>query len=378
MGYNGYISNVLHSFCLVNKLVCKDSIFLLKKMLSLQIKFRDMSEKPIVAGITQGDVNGIGYEVIIKALSDARMMEVCTPIVYGSSKTATFHRKLIKNSGDFSFRIIQQPEQRTSKTPNMINVTEDEVKTEIGKLTSVAGEQALAALKMATNHILEGKIDVLLTAPINKHNIHSQEFPFEGHTEYLAQRCKTNDYLMLMIADGIRIGTVTTHCALSELPQLIKSELIVKKIKILNTSLQQDFLCTKPKIAVLSLNPHASENGMFGKEEKNAIVPAIKEAFDAGIYVFGPYPADGFFGTGQHTKFDGILAMYHDQAMIPFKLLSYGEGVNYTAGLPFVRTSPAHGTAYEIAGKDMASADSFRKAIYYACDIYNNRKQMSL
>ena len=336
-----------------------------------------MLDKPIVAGITQGDINGIGYEVIIKALSDARMMEICTPIMYGSSKTIAYHRKLIKNTGEFSFRAIAQPEQRTTKVPNIINLTDEEVKIEMGKLTSIAGEQSLASLRMATDHILAGKIDVLVTAPINKQNIHSQSFPFEGHTEYLAQRCKTSDYLMLMIADGIKIGTVTTHCSVSELPQLITRELITKKIKILNKSLQQDFLCVKPKIAVLSLNPHASENGMFGKEEKNAIVPAIKEAFDEGIYAFGPYPADGFFGTGQHTKFDGILAMYHDQAMIPFKLLSYGEGVNYTAGLPFVRTSPAHGTAYEIAGKDIASPDSFRSALYWACDIYKNRKQNS-
>jgi len=336
-----------------------------------------MSEKPIVVGITHGDINGVGYEVITKSLSDTRMMEICTPIVYGSSKVASFHRKLIKNSGDFSFRAISQPEQRTTKSPNIINITDAEVKIELGQPTSIAGEMALASLKMATDHVLEGKTDVLVTAPISKQNIYSQAFPFEGHTEYLAKRCNTNDYLMLMIADGIKIGTVTTHCALSELSQRIKNELIINKIKILNTSLQQDFLCTKPKIAVLSLNPHAGEGGMFGKEERSAIVPAIKEVFEQGIYAFGPYAADGFFGTGQHTKYDGILAMYHDQAMIPFKLLSYGEGVNYTAGLPFVRTSPAHGTAYEIAGKDMASPDSFRKAIYWACDIYQNRKRAS-
>jgi len=334
-----------------------------------------MSEKPIVVGITHGDVNGVGYEVIIKSLSDARMMEICTPVVYGSSKVASFHRKLVKNSGDFSFRAISQPEQRTTKSPNMINITDAEIKIELGQSTSIAGDLALSSLKMATNHVLEGRTDVLVTAPINKQNVFSQSFPFEGHTEYLAQRCNTKDYLMLMIADGLKIGTVTTHCALSELSQRIKNELIVKKIKLLNTSLKQDFLCTKPKIAVLSLNPHAGEGGMFGKEERSAIIPAIKETFDQGIYVFGPYAADGFFGTGQHTKYDGILAMYHDQAMIPFKLLSYGEGVNYTAGLPFVRTSPAHGTAYEIAGKDMASSDSFRKAMYWACDIYRNRKQ---
>jgi len=334
-----------------------------------------MSDKPIVVGITQGDVNGVGYEVIIKALSDARMMEICTPIVYGSSKVAAFHRKLVKNAGDFSFRAIQQPEQCTNKTPNIINLTDAEIKVDIGQSTNTGGVQALNALKMATDHIMAGKLDVLVTAPINKHNIRSQVFPFEGHTEYLAQICNTKDYLMLMIADGVKIGTVTTHCAVSELPQLIKNELVISKIKVLDKSLKQDFLFTKPKIAVLSLNPHAGENDMFGKEEKSAIIPAIKETFDQGIYVFGPYSADGFFGSGQHTKFDAVLAMYHDQALIPFKVLSYGEGVNYTAGLPFVRTSPAHGTAYDIAGKDIASPDSFRNAIYWACDIFRNRNK---
>lgn len=338
-----------------------------------------MSEKSIVVGITQGDINGIGYEVIIKTLSDSRMMEVCTPLVYGSSKIASFHRKLIKSCGDFSFRMVQQPEQATNKAPNMINMTSADIKLDIGMSTTVAGEMAFESLKMATDHVLSEKIDVLVTAPINKNNIHSNTFPFTGHTEYLAQRCNnSSNYLMLMIADGLRIGTVTTHCAVSELPKLIKREVIVEKLDILNKSLQQDFLCVKPKIAVLSFNPHAGDNGMFGKEEKNIIIPAIQEAFNKGLYVFGPYSADGFFGSGQYTQFDGVLAMYHDQAMIPFKLLSYGEGVNYTAGLPFVRTSPAHGTAYEIAGKDMASPNSFRKAIYTACDIYQNRKRSQI
>jgi len=333
-----------------------------------------MLERLTVVGITHGDVNGIGYEVIIKTMSDARMMEICTPIVYGSSKAAAFHRKLIKNSGDFSFRIIQQPEQHTNKAPNMINITDADVKINMGLSTNTAGELAFASLKMATDHVIEKKIDVLVTAPINKYNIHSQSFPFEGHTEYFAQRCNAKDYLMLMITDGLKIGTVTTHCALSEVSGKLKKELIIDKIKILNKSLQQDFLFTKPKIAVLSLNPHGGEEGMFGKEERNVISPAIQAAFEQGIYVFGPYAADGFFGSGQHANFDGVLAMYHDQAMIPFKILSYGEGVNYTAGLPFIRTSPAHGTAYNIAGKDAASPNSFRNAIYWACDIYKNRQ----
>ena len=337
-----------------------------------------MSEKSIVVGITHGDINGIGYEVIIKTLSDSRIMEICTPVVYGASKVVSFHKKLVKSCGDFSFRNIQKIEEANGKAPNMLNITNSEVKLDIGTSTKSAGELALTSLQMATEHLINGKIDVLVTAPINKDNTYSETFSFPGHTEYLAQKFNSEDYLMLMIADKLRIGTLTTHCAISELPNMIKREAILNKIRILNKSLQHDFLCTKPKIAVLSLNPHAGDNGMFGKEEKNVIIPAIQESFNTGIYVFGPYSADGFFGTGQHTQFDGVLAMYHDQAMIPFKILSYGEGVNYTAGLPFVRTSPAHGTAYEIAGKDKASPNSFRKAIYTACDIYRNRKESEL
>ena len=334
-----------------------------------------MSEKSIVVGITHGDINGIGYEVIIKTLSDSRIMEVCTPVLYGSSKVASFHKKLVKSCGDFSFRPIQKPEDANGKAPNILNITNSEFKIDIGTSTNIAGEAALTSLEMATDHLIKGKINVLVTAPINKDNINSEAFSFPGHTEYLAKKFNSEDYLMLMIADGLRIGTLTTHCAISDLPKMIKRETLLNKLKILNTSLQQDFLCTKPKIAVLSLNPHAGDNGMFGKEEKNIIIPAIQEAFNSGLYVFGPYSADGFFGMGQHTQFDGVLAMYHDQAMIPFKILSYGEGVNYTAGLPFIRTSPAHGTAYEIAGKDKANPNSFRKAIYTACDIYRNRKE---
>jgi 4-hydroxythreonine-4-phosphate dehydrogenase len=334
-----------------------------------------MSEKPIVVGITQGDINGISYEIITKTFMDSRMMEVCTPLVYGSSKAASYHRKLIKSSGDLSFHIIKQADQLSHKNPNMINIVDKELKIDIGESTQTAGEMAVMSLKMATEDLIAKKIDVLVTSPVNKKNIQSDSFSFPGQTEFLAKSCNTNDYLMLMIADGLKIGTVTTHCAISEISNQLKKEMIVKKIQILNKSLQQDFLITKPKIAVLSLNPHVGESGKFGKEEQNIITPAIEDAFNQGIYVFGPYAADGFFGTGQYSKFDGVLAMYHDQAMIPFKLLAYGEGVNFTAGLPFVRTSPAQGTAYDIAGKDMASPDSFRKAIYLACDIYRNRKQ---
>jgi len=336
-----------------------------------------MVEKPILVGITQGDINGIGYEVITKVLVDTRMLETCTPLVYGNSKVASYHRKTIKNCSDFIFNIVRQPNQAVHHKNNLINVTDGEVKVDIGESTETAGRMSLAALKMATEHILGKQIDVLVTAPINKHNIPADAFSFPGHTEYLAKTCNVSNYLMLMVADDLRIGTVTTHCALSEVPSMLSKDLIMRKLRVLNNSLKNDFVCTSPKIAVLSLNPHAGDNAMFGKEEKDIIIPAIEEAFGHNIYAFGPYSADGFFGSGQYTKFDAVLAMYHDQAMIPFKLLSYGEGVNFTAGLPFVRTSPAHGTAYEIAGKDIASPDSFRKAIYTACDIYRNRKRGS-
>jgi 4-hydroxythreonine-4-phosphate dehydrogenase len=338
-----------------------------------------MSEKPIVVGITQGDTNGIGYEVIIKGLRDSRMMEIAIPLVYGHSKAASYHRKLIKNSGDFSFHTITQPNHASAKLPNLLTITEEkEFKIEMGVSSPIAGKMAFASLQRATNHILEGKIDVLVTAPLNKHTVPSDSHAFVGHTEYLAQKANCANYLMLMITDNLKMGMVTTHCALSEVPNMLKKELILKKLRVFNESLQHDFLYTKPKIAVLALNPHAGENGMFGKEEQQAIIPAVQEALKKGMYVFGPYAADGFFSWGQYQQFDGVLAMYHDQAMMPFKILSCGTGVNYTAGLPFVRTSPAHGTAYDIAGKDMASSDSFRNAIYWACDIFCNRKKSHL
>jgi len=332
-----------------------------------------MLDKPILVGITHGDINSISYELITKVLMDSRMLEGCTPLVYGSSKVASYHRKTIKNCADFMFNIVRNPSHAVRNKNNLINITDTEIKVDIGESTEIAGKMSLAALEMATAHILLKNIDVLVTAPINKHNIHSETFSFPGQTEYLAKACDSANYLMLMLADNLRIGTVTTHCALSNVSSMLNKDLIVRKIRVLNNSLKNDFACTSPKIAILSLNPHAGDNALFGKEEKDIIIPAIETAFSQGIYAFGPYPADGFFGSGQYAKFDAVLAMYHDQAMLPFKILSYSEGVNFTAGLPFVRTAPAHGTAYEIAGKDMASPDSFRKAIYTACDIYRNR-----
>lgn len=338
-----------------------------------------MINKTIVVGITQGDINGISYEIIMKSLKDARIMELCCPIVYGSSKVASFHKKLLPKSIDqnFTFNIIKQAKQATLKKPNLINITDDEIKIDIGQITPIAGEMSRLALEIATKDLIEEQIDVLVTCPINKQNVFSDSFNFSGHTEYFASITNTKDYLMLMVADSMRIGTITTHCALSDVAQIITKELIVKKIKVLNDCLIKDFGIIKPRIAVLALNPHAGDNQLFGTEEHEKICPAIQESFQKKIYAFGPFAADGFFGSGEFKKYDGILAMYHDQTMIPFKLLSFDEGVNYTAGLPIIRTSPAHGSAMDIVGKDVASNTSLSNAIYLACDIFKNRQNLN-
>jgi len=330
------------------------------------------NENRIVVGITHGDMNGIGYEVIIKALLDPRIFELFAPVVYGSSKVASYHRKSL-NINDFSFNLIKKADQANPKRPNIINVHDKDVKIDLGLSTPEAGELSLLALEAAVEDLKNKQIDVLVTAPINKKNIQSGTFHFPGHTEYLADKFGVSDFLMLMISDQTRIGVVTGHIPLSEVPKVITEELILNKLKIMNESLLKDFGIRKPRIAVLGMNPHAGDDGLIGIEEKTIIVPAIEKAFSSGILAFGPFPADGFFGSNNFTKFDGILAMYHDQGLIPFKTISFESGVNFTAGLPFVRTSPAHGTAYDIAGKDMASPDSLRAAMYLACDIFNNR-----
>lgn len=326
----------------------------------------------IKLGITHGDVNGIGYEVIIKSLHDQRILELCTPIVYGSSKVASYHRKLL-NITDFNLNLIRSADQAILKRANIINVNNDEIKLDIGKSTEIAGLIAEQSLEYAIDDLKRNYIDVLVTAPINKKNIQSKNFNFPGHTEYLAKKFNVSDNLMIMVSNNIRIGIITGHIPFVEISQKITLEKILSKIRIMNQSLIRDFAISRPKIAVLALNPHAGDNGLLGKEEIEIINPAIEKAVNEGILAFGPYPPDGFFGSDNFNKFDGIMAMYHDQGLIPFKLMSFKEGVNYTAGLPFVRTSPAHGTAYEIAGKDMASPTSFLHAIYLACDIYKNR-----
>lgn len=333
-----------------------------------------MSERKIIVGISHGDINGIGYEVIIKCLSDAKINELCTPIVYGSSKIASYHRKAL-NIENFSFNIIRNVKDANTKRANIINCTNEEVKVEPGKSTPEGGKSAFDSLQRAVSDLQKGEIDVLVTAPINKQNIQSKDFNFAGHTEYLQQKFNCEQVLMFMISESLRIGVVTGHIPLSKVADKIKVTNIVQKLRIMNISLLEDFGIRQPKIAVLSLNPHSGDNGLIGSEETNEIIPAIKMARDEKIMALGPYSADGFFGSGNFTKFDAILAMYHDQGLIPFKSLTFEDGVNFTAGLPVVRTSPAHGTAYGIADKNIASPNSFRKAIYLACDVFKKRKE---
>ena len=296
-------------------------------------------EKKIRVAITHGDINGVGYEVIIKTFSDNRMFDLCTPVLYGSSKVASYHKKLL-----------------TSVTQEMnFNVIHD------------AADRACEDLK-------KGKVDVLVTATINKRNIQAPDFDFPGHTEYLSHQFGSSS-LMLMVCDRIRIGIVTNHLALKDVPAALTHDLLLEKITLLNQSLKRDFGITRPKIAVLALDPHAGDNGVIGDFDARVIMPVIDEAQANGILAYGPFPSDGFFGSEQFNKFDGVLALYHDQGLIPFKLMSFTEGVNYTAGLPYVRTSPAHGTGYDIAGKDRASEQSFRSAVYLACNILRNRQE---
>jgi 4-hydroxythreonine-4-phosphate dehydrogenase len=327
----------------------------------------------IKLGITHGDINGIGYEVILKALLDIRINELFTPILYGSSKVLAYHRKAL-DIENFSLNSIRFPSEANPKRANIINCIDENVRVELGKSTELAGQAALMALEKALEDLQKGEIDVLVTAPINKENIQSNNFKFPGHTDYLKQKCGSNEVLMLMVGENLKVGVVTAHIPLREVASSLTEDRILENIRILNKSLLVDFNIRKPKIAVLGLNPHSGDNGLIGSEEAEIIIPAINKAKDEGIIAMGPYAADGFFGSKDYTKFDAILAMYHDQGLAPFKALSFNSGVNFTAGLPFVRTSPAHGTAYDLAGKNEASEDSIRQAMYLALDIFRNRK----
>lgn len=332
-----------------------------------------MDKDHIIVGISHGDINGIGYEVIIKSLMDSRVMDNITPVVYGSPKVAAYHRKAL-NINNFSFNNINDASEASHKRANIINCLDDDVRVELGKSTAMAGESAIIPLEAAVSDLMEKKIDVIVTAPINKYNIQSETFNFPGHTEYFMDRFGVEDVLMLLVTENLRVGVVTGHLPLREISAALSVDKIMKKIRIMDHSLSVDFGIRKPRIAVLSLNPHSGDSGLLGDEEQEIIMPAIDQAAGEGILAFGPYPSDGFFGSGSYKAFDGILAMYHDQGLTPFKALALGEGVNFTAGLPVIRTSPSHGTAYEIAGQGEASEDSFRNALYLACDIYRNRE----
>jgi 4-hydroxythreonine-4-phosphate dehydrogenase len=332
-----------------------------------------INNKTIIA-ITQGDINGIGYEVILKTLAEPRVYDDFVPVIYGSSKAAGFYRKQLDIQG-LNLNIINTVEEAHAKKVNIINCTDEEIRVEPGKATEEAGKAAFAALERATADMQKGLVDALVTAPINKKNIQSAEFHFPGHTEYLEQVFgEKNSSLMLLVNDVMRVAVVTGHIPVKNIAPVITKELILEKLKTLNQSLKQDFTVIRPRIAVLGLNPHAGDEGVIGDEEETIIKPALAEAQKEGLLCFGPYAADGFFGSGHFNKFDGILAMYHDQGLIPFKTVSMDSGVNYTAGLSAVRTSPAHGTAYDLAGQNLASEESFRQALFMAYDILQNRK----
>jgi 4-hydroxythreonine-4-phosphate dehydrogenase len=359
-------------------------------------------------GITHGDINGISYEVIIKALEDERMCELCTPIIFGSAKLIGYYKKVL-GVENFAVNQVNTARQAKEGAVNLVNIVDGELKVDMGKATAEAGRAAVLSLDAAVEALKDGSIDVLVTAPINKHAIHSDLFPYTGHTEYLQAKLgvidedveeddateevaedneaaevvaessvdasKTSDKaLMILFKDNLRLALVTNHLAVTDIPSHITEELVYEKIKSFNTALIQDFGLTRPRIAVLSLNPHGGDEGLLGDEESTKITPAIKRAFDEEIMAFGPFPSDGFFGSGTYRNFDGVLAMYHDQGLTPFKLEAGADGVNFTAGLKYVRTSPGHGTGYDIAGKGVADATSMRHAIYEACDIYRRRK----
>jgi 4-hydroxythreonine-4-phosphate dehydrogenase len=330
-------------------------------------------EKKIRVAITQGDTNGVGYEVILKAFQDPAILELCTPIIYGSPKIAAYHRKALNIETNFS--IINKAEEARDGRLNLLACFDDDVKVELGEPSKEAGQAALKALDCAMTDYRSGLFDVLVTAPINKATIQSPGFQFPGHTEYIeASAGEGQKALMILMNDNLRVALVTIHLPLKDVAKAITKEAIMEKATIFHQALKRDFRISNPRIAVLSLNPHAGDDGLLGAEEKDIIVPAIEELASKSIQAFGPYPADGFFGSNAYQHFDGVLAMYHDQGLAPFKTIAHEDGVNYTAGLPIVRTSPDHGTAFDIAGQGKADENSMRQAVYTAIDVWRNRQ----
>ncbi|CEN44791.1 4-hydroxythreonine-4-phosphate dehydrogenase [Capnocytophaga canis] len=329
-----------------------------------------MKDELVRVGISIGDINGIGMEVILKTFEDPKILELCTPIIFGSNKTVSFQRKHFELNTNFQG--IDKIEDAIVGKLNVLNCWKDSPSIAFGQVTEEAGKYAFLSLKRAVEALKKGDVDVLVTAPINKNNIQSEEFTFPGHTDYLAKELNGKS-LMFMVSEDLKVGLFTDHVPLKEVSSHITESLIFEKIKAMNESLRKDFRLHRPKIAVLGLNPHCGDNGVIGNEDDEVIRPALKKLFKQGILVFGPFSADSFFATQNYRNYDAVIAPYHDQGLIPFKTLSFGSGVNYTAGLSRVRTSPDHGTAYEIAGKGIADADSFRQAVFTAMDIFKNR-----
>ena len=329
--------------------------------------------RKLVVGITQGDGNGISYEVIIKALADERMLDLCTPVIYGSSKIFGFYKKQIHNIEQISTNVINSAKDVHQKRVNIVNCLPENVFVEPGQSTPESAKAALTALERAVEDIQAGYIDVLVTAPFNKRAMADEGFGYTGHTEYLEKKFGVDDVAMIMVCDRLKVGVVTGHIQLKDVPDAVTTEKILGKLRLMKASLQRDFGIDAPKIAVLGLNPHCGDGGLLGDEEQRIILPAIKLANEEGIMTFGPYSPDGFFGLANYAKYDAVLAMYHDQGLTPFKAIAFEDGVNFTAGLPIVRTSPDHGTAYEMAGRDLADPRSMKAAIYAAIDIYNRR-----
>lgn len=330
-------------------------------------------DKPII-GITIGDINGIGPEVVMKSLSDNRILKMITPIIYAHGKVISFYRKQLEME-DFQFMQIKNIDEAHARKINVINCLEESPDVYPGQETHEAGKMAIAAITTAIADMKAGKLDAICTAPVNKNNINSEDFHFIGHTEMFTESFDTKDSLMFLISEEFKVGLVTGHVPLMEVGQKLTAERIETKLGLLEKSLQKDFGIKKPRIAVLGLNPHAGEDGLLGKEEEEIIKPTIQKFKQKGSLVFGPYPADGFFGMAHQRKFDAVLAMYHDQGLIPFKAMAFETGVNFTAGLPIVRTSPDHGTAYNIAGKNVADENSMRAALFAAYDIVLKRKE---
>jgi 4-hydroxythreonine-4-phosphate dehydrogenase len=330
-------------------------------------------DKPRI-GITLGDFNGIGPEVVIKALADNRLLNLVVPVVYGSTRVLSYYRKLMELE-EFNYSQVKNKGQFFPRSINVVNCWEEPLEIHPGQPSREAGKAALLCLRKAVEEVKEGLIDGFVTGPIDKNTVHGEDFPYRGHTEYLTQEFQATETLMMLVSDDLKVGLVTEHIPILDIPGYISKERVELKIRLMELSLKKDFNISKPKIAVLGLNPHASDDGLIGLEENAVINPVINDLRTKGKLIFGPYPADGFFATGQHKKFDGVLAMYHDQGLIPFKYIAFETGVNFTAGLPIVRTSPDHGTAYSIAGKNQAAEGSMRQAIYLASAIVKNRQE---